>query len=101
LIPALIDAGFDILNPVQCSAAGMEALELKQRFGEQMFFGWRPLIRSGPCPSALLCRFANRYNDAVKFSPATVDSFSIQSIIFNPTLPLKILSAMLEAVKGF
>lgn len=37
-IPAFIEAGFDILNPVQCSAAGMEPKELKQRFGDQIVF---------------------------------------------------------------
>ncbi|HUT10540.1 MAG TPA: uroporphyrinogen decarboxylase family protein [Thermoguttaceae bacterium] len=38
LLPDLCDAGFDILNPVQCSAAGMEARTLKDRFGERISF---------------------------------------------------------------
>jgi len=38
LIPDFIEAGFDILNPVQCSAAGMEARGLKQRFGKDIVF---------------------------------------------------------------
>jgi hypothetical protein len=38
LIPDLIEAGFDILNPVQCSAAGMEAAGLKRRFGDRVTF---------------------------------------------------------------
>lgn len=38
LIPALMDAGFDILNPVQCAAAGMDAQELKNRFGDRLTF---------------------------------------------------------------
>ena len=38
LLPELIDAGFDILNPVQCSAAGMEARELKREFGRHLVF---------------------------------------------------------------
>ncbi len=38
LIPDFIKAGFDILNPVQCSAANMEPTELKRRFGEQITF---------------------------------------------------------------
>jgi hypothetical protein len=36
MIEDFIDAGFDILNPVQCSAAGMEPAELKRRFGERI-----------------------------------------------------------------
>lgn len=38
LIPDFIDAGFDILNPVQCSAVGMEATKLKREFGRDLTF---------------------------------------------------------------
>jgi hypothetical protein len=38
LIPDFIEAGFDILNPVQCSAAGMDPQELKKRFGPEITF---------------------------------------------------------------
>ena len=37
-LPSFIEAGFDILNPVQCSAAGMEPEQLKAEFGEQLVF---------------------------------------------------------------
>jgi hypothetical protein len=38
LIPAFIESGFDILNPVQVSAAGMDALRLKEEFGRDIVF---------------------------------------------------------------
>lgn len=38
LIPHFIDAGFDILNPVQCSAARMSPGDLKERFGSRVTF---------------------------------------------------------------
>ena len=38
LLPDMIDAGFDVLNPVQCSAAGMAPQTLKARFGEKITF---------------------------------------------------------------
>jgi len=38
LIPDFIEAGFDILNPVQCSAAGMEPEKLKREFGDRITF---------------------------------------------------------------
>ncbi len=38
LIDDFIDAGFDILNPVQCSAADMEPASLKERFGDRITF---------------------------------------------------------------
>lgn len=37
-IPSFIEAGFDILNPVQCSAAGMEAEHLKREYGGRIVF---------------------------------------------------------------
>ncbi len=38
LIPAFIESGFDILNPVQLSAAGMDARKLKAEFGRDIVF---------------------------------------------------------------
>ena len=37
-IPHFIESGFDILNPVQCSAVGMEPEELKNEFGNDIVF---------------------------------------------------------------
>jgi hypothetical protein len=38
LIPAFIESGFDILNPVQVSAAGMDARNLKEKYGREIVF---------------------------------------------------------------
>ena len=38
LLPYLIEAGFDIMNPVQVSAAGMEPETLKQKYGDKLTF---------------------------------------------------------------
>ncbi len=37
-IAEFIDAGFDVLNPVQCSATGMDPRWLKREFGRQIVF---------------------------------------------------------------
>jgi hypothetical protein len=37
-IPSFIEAGFDILNPVQCSAAGMDPSHLKRAYGDRIVF---------------------------------------------------------------
>ena len=37
-IGPLIECGFDILNPVQCSAAGMDPSQLKANYGDQIVF---------------------------------------------------------------
>jgi len=38
LLPDFVDAGFDILNPVQCSAANMDPRRLKQTFADRLTF---------------------------------------------------------------
>ena len=38
LIPDLIEAGVDMLNPVQISAAGMDPYRLKEAYGKQIIF---------------------------------------------------------------
>jgi uroporphyrinogen decarboxylase len=38
LIPDLIDAGLDILNPVQFTATGMDLVKLKHEFGKELTF---------------------------------------------------------------
>ena len=37
-IDRFIDVGFDVLNPVQCSATGMEPAQLKADFGDRIVF---------------------------------------------------------------
>ncbi|MBC7186158.1 MAG: methyltransferase [Calditrichaeota bacterium] len=37
-IEAFLEVGFDILNPVQCSAAGMDPVHLKRRYGDRIVF---------------------------------------------------------------
>lgn len=37
-IPLLIESGFDILNPVQCSAVGMDPRTLKEKYGRDIVF---------------------------------------------------------------
>ncbi|MHB8277899.1 MAG: uroporphyrinogen decarboxylase family protein [Candidatus Humimicrobiaceae bacterium] len=38
LIDGFIESGFDILNPVQCSAQGMDPEKLKKKYGENIVF---------------------------------------------------------------
>jgi hypothetical protein len=38
LLPAIIEAGFDILNPVQWTAKGMDSAALKRDFGRELVF---------------------------------------------------------------
>jgi uroporphyrinogen-III decarboxylase len=37
-MPHFIESGFDIINPVQCSAAGMDPKQLKDNYGSDLVF---------------------------------------------------------------
>ena len=37
-LDSFIEAGFDVINPVQCSAAGMEPAALKAKYGDRIVF---------------------------------------------------------------
>jgi len=51
-IPALLDNGIDILNPVQIGTTGMEPAELKARFGTQLVFWGGGIDAQHVLPSA-------------------------------------------------
>jgi uroporphyrinogen-III decarboxylase len=38
LLPDILDAGFEMLNPIQVSAAGMDAQKLKDNYGDKLVF---------------------------------------------------------------
>ncbi len=50
LLPDFIEAGFDILNPVQCSAAGMNPRTLKEQFGDRLVFWGGGVDTQGTLP---------------------------------------------------
>lgn len=52
IIPDLIESGFDVLNPVQVGAAGMDPAGLKKEFGRELVF-W-----GGACDSQKTLPFA-------------------------------------------
>jgi hypothetical protein len=61
LIQAVIECGFDILNPVQVTAAGMDAQRLKKLYGGRIVFR---------------TRCASRFSAGWKFSPRAEGTFS-------------------------
>lgn len=53
ILPGLIEAGFDIINPVQINAKDMDSHRLKEEFGSQLTFGVGESIRNKYCPLVL------------------------------------------------
>ncbi len=101
LIPELIDAGFEVINPVQISAINMEPEKLKREFGKDITF-W-----GGGCDTKTILNNA---------SPQQVKNHVKQNIevfykdggfVFNqvhnimPDVPPQNVVAMFEAVQEF
>ncbi|NQU10189.1 methyltransferase [bacterium] len=101
LLPGLIEAGFDILNPVQCSAAGMAPARLKQQFGDQLVFwgGGVDTQHTLPFKTPADVR-AEVHRRCEVFSPGGGFMFnSVHNV--QARSPVANVVAMLEAVRGF
>lgn len=101
LIPELIDAGFEILNPVQINARNMEPLRLKREFGNDITFWGGGVdtrnVLNNATPQAV--------KDHVKYN---LEIFSRGGgFVFNtvhnimPDVPPQNIVAMFEAVHEF
>jgi hypothetical protein len=100
-IPSFIEAGFDILNPVQCSAAGMGADHLKPAFGDRLVFwgGGVDTQKALPfgTPAAVRAQVLERLRT---FSPGGGFVFnSIHNI--QAGTPIENIVAMFDAVREF
>ena len=101
LIPDLIEAGFDCLNPVQTNCVNMEPRRLKQEFGSELVF-W-----GGGCDSRSVLNFGTTEEvrrDVLErleiFSPGGGFVFCpIHNIL--PDVPPENIEAMFEAAAEF
>lgn len=99
LIPGIIDAGCNILNPVQVSAKGMDPERLKREFGDQICF-W-----GGGCDTQTVLPFATpdevyahtRRNIEI-FAPGSGFVFT-QVHNIQAGVPVENILAMLQAVQ--
>ena len=101
MIPDLIDAGFDVLNPVQISASDMEPEKLKKEFGKDIVFWGGGVDTQKTLPLGT----PGQVKEEVK---RLIDIFSKGGgFVFNTVhnvqanVPLENLVAMLEAVQEY
>ena len=101
LIPGLIEAGFEILNPVQINAYGMEPERLKKDFGKEITF-WGGGANT---QSVLNKATPQQVKDHVK---RNIEIFSKDGgFVFNtvhnilPDVPPENIMAMFEAIRDF
>lgn len=101
LIPDFIDAGYDIINPVQTSARGMDPAELKKEFGKDITF-W-----GGGCNTRWVLNQSTP-QEVYDYCCRMIETFLPGGgFIFNqehnilPDVPAENMLAMFRAVKSF
>jgi hypothetical protein len=101
LIPHLIEAGVDILNPVQTSAAGMDPLWLKREFGRSIVFWGGGCDTQSVLPTATPDAVRSHVKERLEiFSPGGGYVFNqVHNIQAN--VPPENIAAMLDAAYDF
>ena len=101
LIPHLIEAGVDILNPVQTSAAGMDPLWLKREFGRRIVFWGGGCDTQSVLPTATPDAVRSHVKERLEiFSPGGGYVFNqVHNIQAN--VPPENVAAMLDAAYDF
>ena len=101
LLDDLVDAGVDILNPVQCSAAGMDPVMLKEKYGEKLVFWGGGVDTQQVLPFGTPQQVRAQVKERLEiFSKGGGFVFNtIHNIVGN--VPIENLEAMYETVKKF
>ncbi len=100
-IPEFIDAGFDILNPIQVSAADMEPEHLKKEYGKDITF-WGGAVdpqRVLPFGTPKEIKEEVKRNIDLLFRDGGYVFANVHNLQAN--IPIENIVAMLEAVKEF
>ena len=98
LLPLLIEAGFDIINPVQVSAAGMDPQVLKNKYGDRLVF-WGGGVNT---QSTLPHGTTNEVKEEVKRHVSIFNNSG--GFVFNtihnaqPNVPVENFLAMIDAL---
>ncbi len=101
LVEDFIEAGFDILNPVQCSAALMEPAELKRRFGERVTFWGGGVDTQHTLPTGSPEEVRAQVHERMKiFGPGGGFVFNTIHNV-QPKTPLQNVLAMYETVREY
>jgi hypothetical protein len=101
LIPLFIEAGFDVLNPIQWTAAGMDPATVKQKFGDRLVF-WGGCVdtqRTLPfgTPDQVRAEVRARIRD---FAPGGGWIFNTVHNV-QPLVPIENLLAMYETYREY
>lgn len=101
LLDCIVEAEFDILNPVQCSAASMDARQLQQRYGDKLVFWGGGVDTQKTLPFGTPQEVREQVKERIEtFAPGGGFVFcSIHNI--QARTPIKNLLAMFETVRCY
>jgi uroporphyrinogen-III decarboxylase len=101
MIDEFIEAGFDILNPVQCSAAGMDPTRLKKTFGERITFWGGAVDTQKTLPFGTPDDIRKEVQERIRiFAPG--GGFVLSSVHnIQPSIPLENILAFYETAHKF
>lgn len=101
LIPSLVEAGVDILNPVQCTAANMDPAELKREFGDRLVFWGGGIDTQSVLPFGTPAEVRRQTQERLDtFAPGGGFVFNTVHNVL-PEVPPENLMAMVETVHGW
>jgi hypothetical protein len=100
-ISLFIESGFDILNPVQCSAAGMEPEKLKAKYGKDIVFWGGGIDTQKVLPFGTVEEVREQVLERCKIF--SKDGGFVFNTIHNIQVntPIENIVAMIDAVKEF
>jgi len=97
MLPDLIDAGVEVINPVQLSAAGMDANMLKREFGEELTFWGGGISTQTTLVSGSVEEVENSVRENIRiFAPGGGFVFT-QDHNIQPDIPPETILAVYEA----
>jgi uroporphyrinogen-III decarboxylase len=101
LIADFIDMGMDILNPVQCSAAGMDPAHLKKTYGDRIVFWGGGVDTQRTLPAGTPGEVRSQVRERLEtFSPGGGFVFAaIHNIVAK--VPPENIIAMIDAIREF
>ena len=101
LLEAIVEAEFDILNPVQCSAKGMDARTLKQGYGDRLVFWGGGVDTQKTLPFGKPEEVREQVHERIEtFAPGGGFVFStIHNVLANT--PIENLLAMFDVVREY
>jgi hypothetical protein len=101
LLPAMIEAGFDIINPVQINARDMDATLLKKEYGKQVTFWGGGIDTQKVLPFGAPDEVKKQVLDQCEI--LSRDGGFVFNTVHNiqANVPLENIMAMLDAIKQF